>query len=199
MSAFTLIVVLAQHELSRSTSGRSAQARARARAAVLRSARLSGAGLGELAQDPRGAPVCSQGWHWSLSHAGAHVAGVVAQASVGVDIEPLGERRQELMDAVLDEREHELLGRHARTRSLAFVRAWTAKEAVLKKLGVGLSELSRCRIVAAPSPDRLELSHDGRAHQVHQLTLEGAVAAVSVDGPLEEVNWQRETGPWEET
>ena len=63
---------------------------------------------------------------------------------------------------------------------LAFTRAWTAKEAVLKKHRFGLRRLSECRIVAAWH-DGAELLFDGRTHRVHQLVLEDHVAAVAFD------------------
>lgn len=196
MSTPALIVVLGQVAREPSARARIARSAEGARAAVLRSAQLCGARLGALEQAPDGAPRPSLGWHWSLSHAGLHVAGVVARERVGVDIEARERCRPELVEAALDSRERELLAQRENDEGLAFVRGWTAKEAVLKKLGVGLSALSRCRIVAVPSTERLEIEHDGEAHQVEQLVLERAVAAVSLDGPPREVRWHAETGAW---
>jgi 4'-phosphopantetheinyl transferase len=159
------------------------RASSRAREVLLESARRVGAELGPLAKDERDAPLPSQGWHWSIAHAGGRVAGAVARHAVGVDLEPLREPRDGVAAHALRDEERALLGRGPDS----FVRGWTAKEAVLKKLGVGLSELSRCRIVAVPGEHELELEHDGRTHRVHQHRLADAVCAVSVDGPARRV------------
>jgi 4'-phosphopantetheinyl transferase len=122
------------------------------------------------------------GWHSSVSHVRAWVAAAVAPDPVGVDVEPVQERRPELVAEVLDAREVALLGGDDPEH---FVRAWTAKEAVLKRAGVGLTELSRCRIAARPEPDVLVLAHRGREHVVHQRLHQGHVFAVTVGaGPV---------------
>jgi phosphopantetheinyl transferase len=181
---------LEAEELERPARERVALASERAREALSASARLSGAALGELEKDARDAPLPSNGWHWSIAHAGPCVAGVVCRQPVGVDLEPLAERRPELVAAVLSAGERELLAPFGRG---GFVRGWTAKEAVLKKLGVGLAELSRCRIVAVDATQGvLELMHDGRGHRVHETELGGVVCAVSFDGPDRPVHWELE-------
>lgn len=160
----------------------------RAREVLFDSARRVGAELGALEKDARDAPLPSAGWHWSIAHAGGRVAGAVARHALGVDLEPLHEPRDGVAAHALRAEERALLGADVE----GFVRGWTAKEAVLKKLGVGLSELSRCRIVAAHGPDELELEHDGRPHRVHQHRLSDAICAVSVDGPARRVRFVEE-------
>lgn len=118
------------------------------------------------------------GWHSSISHVRAWVLAAVAQAPVGVDVERVQERRPELVAEVLDAREVALLGGDDPER---FVRTWTAKEAVLKKAGVGLAELSRCRIAGRPEPDLLVLSHRGEEHVVQQRLHDDHVFAVTVE------------------
>lgn len=191
MSAELVVVLQGPDPAGEALAGAARVARSseRARVALLRSAALTGAELGPLEKDERDAPRPSRGWHWSIAHAGGRVAGVVARQRVGLDLEPVGGRRAELVAAVLDADERALLeasGPHA------FVRGWTAKEAVLKKLGVGLAQLSRCRLTAAPDGQVLELDHDGSPHRVHQALLVGCVAAVSVDGPDRHVRWHVE-------
>lgn len=160
----------------------------RAREVLAESARRVGAALGPLEKDARDAPLPSGGWHWSVAHAGGRVAGAVARHAVGVDLEPLVEPSGGVAAHALRAEERALLGDGVE----GFVRGWTAKEAVLKKLGVGLSELSRCRIVAVPADDEVELEHDGRPHRVHQRRLADAICAVSVDGPARVVRFVEE-------
>ena len=190
MSAEVLVVLLRLEpaELELAARERVALASERAREALASAARLSGAVLGALEKDVREAPLPSNGWYWSLAHAGPCVAGVVCRQPVGVDLEPISERRPELVAAALSPAERELLKPFG---TAAFVRGWTAKEAVLKKLGVGLTELSRCRIVAVDAErGTLELEHDGRGHRAHETELGGVVAAVSFDGPDRPVRWE---------
>jgi len=129
------------------------------------SARRSGAELGPLESDERGAPRPSNGWHWSISHSGSRAAAAVWRAPLGIDLERKQPRRREVLRRVLNPREKELLDGPER---LVFLRAWTAKEAVLKKLGVGLAGLSDCRIVEVHGPDRLLLDARGARHAVWQ-------------------------------
>ena len=56
-----------------------------ARRAVRESARASAATLSELTKSADDVPLPSNGWHWSLSHSPAHVAGVVSRDPIGVD------------------------------------------------------------------------------------------------------------------
>lgn len=195
MSAAELVVVVrALSVADRELEGRERVARssARAREALARAAELSGAVLAELEKDDNDAPLPSAGWHWSIAHAGDRAAGVVARQAVGVDLEPVRARRPELVAAALDARERALLEAGGRPPEEAFVRGWTAKEAVLKKLGVGLSELSHCRLLSAQGLDVLELEHKGRPHRAHLSREGGTTAAVSFDGPDRPVRWVRE-------
>lgn len=159
-----------------------------ARLALAQSAERSGALLGDLQKGEHDAPVPSLGWHWSISHARSFSAGVVARAPVGIDVEAIAPRKQEVVPRVASRGELELLGGF---RWETFFRIWTAKEAVLKKAGCGILELSRCTVVAAPSPDLLIVSHREHEHAVHLLLRHGHVAAVSCDGDFS-VEWRVE-------
>lgn len=156
-----------------------------ARRALACSAERSGAALGPLAKDEHDAPLPSDGWRWSISHARGFSAGVVARTPVGIDVEAVVPRKQELVPRVATRDEFDLLGGF---RWETFFRLWTAKEAVLKKAGCGIVELGRCRLVAAPSLDALVLAHRGREHVVHLLRRHGHVAAITSDGG-EAVEW----------
>ena len=82
------------------------------------------------------------GRHWSVSHDAWWSAAVVGRARVGIDVERLQSRREEMVDALISDAEREHLA--AGLDATVFARIWTAKEAVLKSVGVGLGELSRC-------------------------------------------------------
>ena len=158
---------------------------AHARVALARSAEATGARLGALEKGEHDAPLPSAGWHWSIAHTSAFSAGVVARQPVGVDVEAITARRHGVVPRVASRDELDLLGGF---RWESFFRIWTAKEAVLKKAGCGILELSRCTLVAAPSCDLLVMAHRDREHVVHLLARSGHVAAVACDGEFS-VEW----------
>ncbi len=154
-----------------------------ARVAVRLSARLTGFAPPVCAKNDLGAPQPENGIHWSVTHKPAFVAGVVAHAPVGIDIEPVRSPPEALYRriAAVDEWH---LGSDPRAPRL-FYRVWTAKEAVLKAEGVGLRGLSRCRVTAIPDQATMRLAFDGRnwtvAHhyfETHVVALTGTDAAI---------------------
>ncbi|MDA1266235.1 MAG: 4'-phosphopantetheinyl transferase superfamily protein, partial [Planctomycetota bacterium] len=114
-----------------------------------------------------------------------YVAAVLAREPVGVDLERVAERRAALHDKVADETERELL---APWDALAFTRLWTAKESVLKAAGVGMAELSGCRLRGREG-DALTLEHRGRACHVLQRQFGDHVFAVHLTGRTPTVRW----------
>lgn len=156
-----------------------------ARLALAHSAQRSDAHIGVLEKDEHDAPLPSQGWHWSISHARGFSAGVVARAPVGIDIEAITPRKPEIVPKVASREELELLGGF---RWETFFQVWTAKEAVLKKAGCGILELSRCTLVAGIGPELLIVAHRGREHVVRSILRQRHVAAISCDVDFE-VDW----------
>jgi len=166
---------------------RVARQRRRALEALRCSERESGAELGAIEKNADDAPLASNGWHWSIAHTSSFSAGVVSRAPIGIDIESIARRRLEVVAAVASPAER---GLFADFGAREFVRVWTAKEAVLKKAGVGLAELSAARVVSVPSERCMVLAHRGRRHLAHQWEHDGHVAAISSDDEGElEVHW----------
>jgi 4'-phosphopantetheinyl transferase len=157
-----------------------------ARRALDLSAAASGAVLGALEKDAEDAPIPSNGWHWSLSHTHGFAAGAVCRAPIGIDVEEIRPRRPDVIGRVTSRAELELLGGFSWH---AFVRVWTAKEAVLKKAGIGILELAQCHIVAVPDEGRMIVHHRGRDHVVRQSTHAEHVAAVTHDGDEMALTW----------
>jgi hypothetical protein len=147
--------------------------------ALSAAARRTGAELGPPRHDPLGAPLPERGWYRSLSHARGLVAAALHRAPIGIDVERPRPLRADRVEAVLSRRELEVLGP---LDELSFARAWTAKEAVLKKAGVGLLELSACTLVGREGADLLRLEHRGRLHEVWQCVVHGHVVALTFDG-----------------
>jgi 4'-phosphopantetheinyl transferase len=184
-----LCPVILANEKSRDVKGLERVERQRRRAieALHCSERESGAELAVLEKDADDAPLASNGWHWSISHTSDFSAGIVSRARVGIDIESVSRRRLELVTAVASPTERELFPEFG---AREFVRVWTAKEAVLKKAGIGLAELSAARVLSVPNDQCLIVAHRGRRHLAHQWEHDGHVAAISTDdaGDLE-VHW----------
>lgn len=146
-----------------------------ARKAVQLSAGQSGVELGELLKSPEGAPLPVGGYFWSLAHKTEYVAGVVADFPIGVDIEKIRPCAQGLYRMAADEAEWKLGGGAG---DLLFFRYWTAKEAVLKSAGIGLSALSKCRVVKIVDDRHLLLSYKQQAFDVAHFYFNGHIAAV---------------------
>lgn len=135
-----------------------------ARTALVHAARRANLVLGALDKNDRGAPLPSNGVFWSLSHKIGWVAAVAAPVAVGIDIETVRPYRAGLEQRIADEYEWQLAGQIDKR---LFFRYWTAKEAVLKAIGVGITGLSRCRITAIVDSERLRIEYDTTAWAVH--------------------------------
>ncbi len=161
--------------------------RARARAALeLAFARIGRSPL-EATTNSDGAPVATAGWHWSQSHTRDCAAAVVSTEPVGIDVEPIELRRAVQLPNVVSAAERKVLGE---IDALLFTRLWTAKEAVLKRTGVGLAELSDCRVIKVLDATHMWLTHRGVEHRVEQSIRRGFVVSVAAGLAAEaELDW----------
>jgi len=150
-----------------------------ARRAVWASAATQRSPIAELRKNADDVPQASRGWHWSLSHSPARVAGAVWSTSIGVDVEERRDVRPDLVERILDADELALFAARGED---GFLRTWTGKEALLKEFGVGLQALSRCRIVRVGSSE-LEMRFDTLVRVVHQRIFDDHVVSVcTADG-----------------
>lgn len=150
--------------------------RAYARRAVMLSAQKTGLALSFLNKDARGRPLPENGCFWSLSHKPGMVAGVAALCPVGVDIERMGPVRPGLLEKITSPAERRLLEGEG---DQAFFRFWTAKEAVLKAVGLGLSGLGRCEVIQVEADKALMLFCKQRVWRVEQAVFDDHLAAVA--------------------
>ena len=116
-----------------------------ARRALAKSAAKSGVPMGELLKDENGMPLPFDGTYWSLTHKSLYVAGVVAPATIGIDIERIRDVSEGLFRKTAVDQEWALAGT-AEKSLLIFFRFWTSKEAVLKATGVGIKDLLKCQV-----------------------------------------------------
>jgi len=160
-----------------------------ARQALSISAELSGAVDGPWEKDVDHVPLPRDGWHWSVSHDAWWSAAIVGRTRVGIDVERIERRRGELVEALISPAERDLLPDAENIDPLTFARVWTAKEAVLKSVGIGLGALSRCVLVEPMGTERVLLDYAGEACLVHQRIDASHVLSVHTTGDDWSVRW----------
>jgi len=145
-----------------------------AREALKLSAEKSQVKLVELLKDEKGVPCPVAGIYWSLSHKPKYVAAVVSKNRVGIDIEEMRSRDELLFARVANDKEWELKEKSWDT----FFRYWTAKEAILKVIGIGISGLKTCRIISVPDENHITLDYNGQFFLVEQLRYKNHIVSV---------------------
>lgn len=150
-----------------------------AREALAFSGRKSGWPVFRLKKDGKGAPIPENGIYWSLSHKSRFVAAVTAPYPVGIDIEKIRPVNEALKHRIASRKEWRL---DSGTESnFLFFRFWTAKEAVLKAVGVGLTGLSKCRATEIIDEQRLCLTYGKTVFRVAQSRYMDHLVAVIID------------------
>jgi len=149
-----------------------------ARSAVECSSRKTGTPIGCLQKDDKGVPIPIGGIHWSVSHKPEYVTGVVSPEKIGIDIEKFRPYSQGLEKKVADLQEWEL---SKTDRSELLFRYWTAKEAVLKAEGLGLSGLSACKVVKVIDQTNLIVTFQSHNRLIEHFFFKNHVAAIVKD------------------
>jgi phosphopantetheinyl transferase len=140
--------------------------------------------VGGWSKDDREVPQPNAGYHWSVSHKQHLACAVIADVPVGIDVEHVTARPRGLHDRLAEPADWDALG----DRSWAsFYLLWTAKEAVLKAVGVGIAGFLRCRLVELPDDRRMRLTYEGRTWTIEHYHHADHVLAVTCDA--EPVRW----------
>jgi len=170
-------VILSVPENSRKHLGREKvrALRHRAREALEISAQKSGVVLGELKKNKNGAPLPFNGIYWSLTHKSKYVAGVICPEPIGIDIEEIRPCSAPLFDKIADSREWRLIDED---KVKSFFRYWTSKEATLKAVGTGLTELSKCHIERVVDDVHLITQHRGVRFHIEHHFFKGHIASI---------------------
>jgi 4'-phosphopantetheinyl transferase len=150
-----------------------------ARECVKASALKSKLDAEEFEKDESGVPLPSNGIFWSVSHKPGYVAGVVSKQRVGIDIEELKPVSDAMFNRIVDPAEffHFTL----QARKLVFFRVFTAKEAVLKKTGMGIKGLSKAKVDSVPDEHNLIIQYLDKKYQVENFYFDGYLASVTKD------------------
>jgi 4'-phosphopantetheinyl transferase len=147
-----------------------------ARKALTLSAEYKGLAIFSFPKDGNGVPFPFQGHFWSVTHKPLYVGGIVAPEKIGIDIEKIRTCSDGLFEKTAHDSEWNLSD-HPRSCEL-FFRFWTAKEAVLKATGVGISGLLKCNIVEIPDNLHLILNYQNRLWVVEHHFFDGHIATV---------------------
>jgi 4'-phosphopantetheinyl transferase len=140
--------------------------------------------LGELLKDEDDVPCPFNGNYWSLSHKPKCVTAVVSREKIGIDIEEIKPRSKSVFARTAADEEWEL----SKYRSWeTFFRYWTAKEAALKSVGTGISDLKACRVISIPDENHIVLDYRDRLFQIEQLYYQNHI--VSVLKGVNEIEW----------
>jgi 4'-phosphopantetheinyl transferase len=148
-----------------------------ARSALKRSARKGGLTVREFLKNENGAPLPSDGIYWSVTHKPEYVAGVVAVADVGIDVEKIRPCSPGLFKRTAVDEEW-CLAPGSPSFEL-FFRYWTAKEAVIKAMGTGLRDLLKCRVDRILDPTHLSIVCRETHWYIEHFFFDGHVAAIT--------------------
>ena len=129
--------------------------------------------------DESGVPLPSNGVFWSLSHKPEIVAGIASTKEVGIDIEKLKPVSAAVFTRIVDETE--AVHFPVRDRMLVFFRVFTAKEAVLKKIGIGMRGLSKAKIHGVLDDTTLLVRYGDKNYPVEHFYFDGYLASVTKD------------------
>jgi 4'-phosphopantetheinyl transferase len=98
--------------------------------------------------NPHGKPSLVEGVQFSVSHSKRHVAAVVSNNSIGVDIETLRDVSKFSFETILSTKELMQVQSSRYEPEVEFWKLWTRKEAYLKCLGTGInSDLREVEVI----------------------------------------------------
>ena len=157
-----------------------------ARYALRISARHSEVTVGNLKKDRRGAPIPFNGHYWSLSHKDGYVAAVLDNRRIGIDIEKIRPCTSALFRYTASPKEWSLAPGYKDDYDL-FFRYWTAKEAVLKTVGIGMDGLENCKVTGVIDHNYMTVRYCQTEWMIEHLRFKDHIASVVRNS--NEVQW----------
>ncbi len=83
--------------------------------------------------------------YFNISHSGDYIICGVSDTPIGVDIEEIRKAPLDVAEYCFSEDENKvLLGKNGKEADRLFYAFWTLKESYLKRIGIGLQNLSKC-------------------------------------------------------
>jgi len=146
-----------------------------ARSALIESAGRSRVPVPTMEKDANGAPKPCNGYYWSLTHKPEYVGAIIAPSRIGIDLEKIKDIPASVMRRIANDTEW---GLQETDRLELFFRFWTAKEAVLKAVGIGFRDLVKCRIASIPDSRHVTLEYRERQWWVEHIRFNGHIASI---------------------
>jgi 4'-phosphopantetheinyl transferase len=184
MTLYPVVLPIAKAGNSLSGQEKVARLSRLAREALTLSASKLGVALGEIEKDENDVPRPFDGYCWSVSHKSKCVAAVISKSMIGIDIEEIKPRSESIFARVASEEEWEL----GKDRSWdIFFRYWTAKEATLKAMGIGIGGFKACRVVSIPDDNHIVLEYRGCLFHIEQMYFRNHIVSVLKEDT--EIEW----------
>ena len=146
-----------------------------ARKALDISAKKSGVMVTNLLKDDDGAPLPFNGNYWSVTHKPVYVGGVIASKKIGIDIENIRPCSEALFKKIALDSEWVLSDMDP---FQLFFRYWTSKESVLKAVGIGIRDLSKCRVKKIVDDNHLIIHYKNQDWLIEHFFFNGHIASV---------------------
>lgn len=140
----------------------------------------------ELIKGKNGQPLPSNSIFWSVSHKGEYTAGLVSKSAAGIDIERIKDVSEPLFKRIINDEEKRCF--KTDDNNIIFFRCFTAKEAVLKAVGIGLAGLHDTCVVRVEDAANLFLRHRNTEYKVEHVFFDKYIASVVKDNF--KVRWQ---------
>lgn len=162
-----------------------------ARQAARAAAALGGLELSDFPKSEKGVPLPCGDVYWSLTHKPAYVGGAVARSPVGVDLEFMRPIAMKIYDRVATNKEWQLAINAGLDSRQGFFMFWTAKEALMKRLGVRqgfYKGLTDCMVEEINTDNTMTiLSCERKFYKVRYFEFDGHLAAVCADD--DNISW----------
>ena len=184
MTLFPVVLPVAQYPVKLAGKQKVALLSRVSRQALRLSADRSGVTLGDLSKDEDDVPLPSGNHYWSVSHKPRYAAAVVSSNRIGIDIEEVKPRTESIFGYVASDEEWRLCTEKSWD---IFFRYWTAKEAVLKAVGIGLAGLKVCKVVSIPDEAQILLDYQDHLYRVAHLRSKGHIVSITKDD--NDVEW----------
>lgn len=146
-----------------------------ARKALDLSAEKSDIVVGSLLKNEKGVPLPFNGNYWSLTHKPKYVGGVVSPKKIGMDIENIRPCSEALFKKTALDSEWVLSNMDP---FQLFFRYWTSKESVLKAAGIGIRDLSKCRVEKIVDENHLIIHYRNQDWLIEHFFFNGHIASV---------------------
>ncbi len=140
----------------------------------------------KLTKAENGQPLPFNGIFWSVSHKTEYTAGLVSKSAAGIDLERIKDVSEPLFKRIVKSHERKCFKED--DHNIIFFRCFTAKEAVLKAVGIGLIGLSNVNIIKVVDSNNILLRYKKDEYKVEHIFFDKYIVSVVKDNY--KVSWQ---------